>query len=437
MTLGYICAIGLAVVFMLYLDGSIGVMMLAFLLLMPVISLLMTLIVRRYIGVTLTLPDSSAKQHEVTAVLRVTKHTRLPMPFLRLLITADAHFDPLNPEADPLPDRPQREESGSELRYRRALRYWERLRRRQLAPESLPVCLSMGFAESADYKIRLNPRYCGKGRVTVGAPELSDYLGMFRFRMNREQADIPTAACSMLILPEIPKVKANSELFRSVTNTVQTADEETESTPTFSASAAPGYEHRGYIPGDPLKRINWKLSTKRHQLMVRQDEPIALARLSVVMDFRSDDRSISEKARLMEEEQLIETALGFLMLCAEYGYPCRLSYINEGGTWDDVPIDDGGHLESEALTMLAGGFRDEAELAGVPVLTMQVVQGSGILLLYFTVHPDADTAAELGALSVPAYLIVPLAHAGEAVTPKDGALWLVTPERELVAANEG
>ena len=41
MTLGYFCAIGLAVVFMLYLDGPIGVMMLAFLLLLHQLNILL------------------------------------------------------------------------------------------------------------------------------------------------------------------------------------------------------------------------------------------------------------------------------------------------------------------------------------------------------------------------------------------------------------
>ena len=47
MTVGYLCAILIAVVFMLYMDGQIGVMMLSFLLLMPVISGVMTWLVKR------------------------------------------------------------------------------------------------------------------------------------------------------------------------------------------------------------------------------------------------------------------------------------------------------------------------------------------------------------------------------------------------------
>ena len=445
MTLGYFCAVGLAVVFMLYMDGEIGVMMLAFLLLMPVLSLLVTLWVRRGLSISLELPDSTGKHQPITAKLHLEKQSRLPLPFLRLYFSADEHFYPLNTAGEPLSKKPDPSQM-TPGEYRRAYKSWKQMRRLHLTPDSLPLCLSAGTALTADYTIPLRPRFCGKGTVSLHDAVLSDFLGMFRFRIPKgpDTNQIEGAlgltspgrlldSRSVLILPEIPEIKANSALYRSVANAVQTADEETESTPNFSASAAPGYEHRGYIPGDPLKRINWKLSSKRHQLMVRQDEPVALARLSVVLDFRSDDRSISEKARLMEEEQLIETALGFLMLCAQFGYPCRLSYITDLFEWNSLSIDDGVQLETESLTLLAGGFRHIDLLSRFPLLPPEVMQDSGILLLYFTTVPDGETVSALNALSVPCELITPQLEAQIAVKPDAGGLWLVGPGHELTA----
>ena len=134
MTVGYLCAIGIALVFMLYMDGTIGVMMLSFLLLMPLISAVMTLLVRRRLRITLELPDSVPKHQKITAVLKLEKDTILPLPFLRLRLTADAHFDPLNPEADPLPEKPSEETLGPlryQIEYRRYPADCPLLRRRQ------------------------------------------------------------------------------------------------------------------------------------------------------------------------------------------------------------------------------------------------------------------------------------------------------------------
>lgn len=427
MTAGYICAIIISLIFMFYMDGDIGVMMLSFLVLMPMISVIMTLIARRNLKISLELPDSVGKHQQVSAVIRLEKATILPMPFLRLNLNTDAHFAALNPEAPPMPPKPL-EGALSRGAYQRSYRRWKKLRKTQLAPDSLPLCLSMGTAKTAEYRILLTPRFCGSGEVSLTDIRISDYLAMFRLKLKNE------VFTHLLITPEIPELKANSALFRSVSTAVAAADEETDATPTHSASAMPGYEHRDYIPGDSLKRINWKLSSKRRHLMVRQDEPIALARLSVVLDFRRDARDLPMEQRLAAEEQLIETALGFLMLCARYGYPCKLCYPDQAGEWSSFSIDDGEQLAVESVNLLRGGFRSAEELGAIPMLPPALMQEAGSVLLYFTSHAGADTAAVLESFPTSLYLVVPEQEAQSGTVPKNGSLWLVTPDRRLVQA---
>ena len=431
MTLGYFCAVGIAVIFMLYMDGSIGVMMLAFLLLMPVLSLLVTLWVRRKLTVSLVLPDTSGKHKTLTAKILLKKTTRIPVPFLRVLLTADAHFLPLQPNAEAPLLRPEPEQFPSDAAYRKAHKRWKQMQKSGLIQDTLPMCLSMSTVQERAYTVHISPRYCGRGAVQLCMPELSDFLGMFRFSLPQSEASY------VLISPEIPEVKANNSLFRTVSNAVQTADEELDSTPTFSASSAPGYEHREYLAGDPLKRINWKLSSKRRHLMVRKDEPVALARLSVVLDFRRTAQSHDMAACFAEEEQLIETSLGFLRLCAQYGYPCRMSYPDENGTWSTLSVDDPGQLDTEAVTLLRGGFRDPAALAGTPLLPYEVMQDNGVLLLYFTMNCNAETAAQLGSAASGCYVVTPQSRAAGTVVPKDGSLWTVTQDRQLTAFKHG
>ena len=427
MTVGYICTVIIALVFMFYMDGDIGVMMLSFLVLMPVISVIMTLIARRNLKISLVLPDSVGKHQQVSAVIRLEKATVLPMPFLRMNLNADAHFDPLNPEAPPVPQKPV-EGMMSRGQYQRSYRRWKKLRAAQLAPDSLPLCLSMGTAKTAEYRILLKPHFCGSGEISLTDLRISDYFAMFRLKIRDE------VHTHLLITPEIPELKTNSSLFRSVSTAVAAADEETDATPNHSASAMPGYEHRDYIPGDSLKRINWKLSSKRRHLMVRQDEPIALARLSVVLDFRRDARDLPMVQRLAAEEQLIETALGFLMLCARYGYPCKLCYPDAAGEWSSFSIDDGEQLAVEAVNLLRGGFRSAAELGNLSPLPPALMQETGSVLLYFSANAGAETAAMLEAFPTLLYLVVPEQEAQFSAVPKNGSLWLVTADRRLVQA---
>ncbi len=425
MTAGYLCAIGIAVIFMLYMDGAIGVMMLAFLFLMPILSFIMTQLVRKKIRVTLKLPDSAAKQRQQTAVIVLEKDTVLPLPFLRMTLRADAHFAPVSPNAHALPQRPA---DTNSLSGRRAYAKWRRQKKLQLTPDVLPLCLSLGTARAAEYRIPLTTRYCGAGEVSLENMRLSDYFAMVRFKVPLQCRE------TLLITPDIPELKANANLFRSVSTAVAAADEESESTPLHSASAMPGYEHRDYIPGDSLKRINWKLSAKRRHLMVRQDEPVALARLSVVLDFRRDSRALPMEQRLKTEEQLIETALGFLMLCAKYSYPCKLSYADVNGQWSSISLDSPDQLAVEAVTLLRGGCRSEEALGNLPLIPPELAQEGGSLLLYFTTHTGADTAAALERFPSLLYLLVPEQDADSFSVPKNGSLWLVTPEHDLIQA---
>lgn len=427
MTIGYICTLIIALIFMLYMDGDIGVMMLSFLILMPLISVIMTLIARRKLKITLEVPDSAAKHQPVSAIIRLEKSTILPLPFLRMNLYADAHFESLNPKADPLPLKPD-ENNCSRGQYQRKYKYWKKIRRTQLLPDTLPLCLSMGTARTAEYRILLNPRFCGSGEISLSDIRISDYFAMFRMKLHLEQQ------ANLLITPEIPELKANSALFRTVSTAVAAADEETEATPTHSASAMPGYEHRDYIAGDSLKRINWKLSSKRRHLMVRQDEPVALARLSVVLDFRRDERDIPAENCLAAEEQLIETALGFLMLCARYGYPCKLCYPDAMGEWSSFSIDEAEQLAVEAVNLLRGGFRPAEQLAALSPLPPALMQESGSVLLYFSANSAAETAAALESLSSMLFLIVPEQNASVSTVPNNGSLWLVTQDHNLVQA---
>lgn len=427
MTVGYFCTILIALVFMFYMDGDIGVMMLSFLILMPLLSLLGTYLVRRKLKITLILPDTAGKQQAVSAVIRLEKDTPLPLPFLRTELCADAHFAPLNADAAPPPEKPSEDAVGA-IRYQREYKQWKKLRRTQLLPDALPLCLSMGTERKTEFRIRLTPEFCGAGEVRLNAIRLSDYFGMFSFPIRMQIAE------KTLITPEIPELKTNTELFRSVSTAVAAADEETDATPNHSASAMPGYDHRDYIPGDSLKRINWKLSSKRHHLMVRQDEPIALARLSVILDFRRDLREIPMSRRLAAEEQLIETALGFLMLCARYGYPCKLCYADVSGEWSSISIDDGEQLAVEAVNLLRGGFRESAQLSHLTFLPPELMQDTGTVLLYFTAHGSPETASVLEQFPTLLYLVVPEQEAPESSVPKNGSLWLVTPDHHLVQA---
>lgn len=77
------------------------------------------------------------------------------------------------------------------------------------------------------------------------------------------------------IMPNIPDTGSQTELLKATSENASFDDNESESDENaLGLTGVPGYDHRQYEIGDPLKRINWKLSSKRDELMVRLDEKV-------------------------------------------------------------------------------------------------------------------------------------------------------------------
>lgn len=413
MTLGYLCAIGVAVLFMMYLDGEIGVMMLAFLLVMPILSVAVTLLVKHSLTVSMELPENTAKMKPVTLKIVLEKKSVLPLPFLRMELNADEHFMPLDPLAEPVPDEPT--QAGGffgYLKYLSDMKKWRRMLPKNSAPDKLFYRLSMGTEKKKVIEVPVCGEFCGKGTLTLTKRELSDFILMLRFKLKKD------ITASLLILPSIPDEKTGSELFRAVSNESLTSDDESESNPTGSAATTAGYEHRDYVAGDSLKRINWKLSSKRRKLMVRMDEPIALTKLMAVLDFERAAGNCSPRDTVRYEQLVIEDCLGKLKLFTAQGFPCTLWYQDETERWTGVQLDSPEQVDSEAVTLLRGGFHTRVRFHaageapkddfGTEPIPNVLTQDSGSIVLYYASHMTKSKAARLDALPLASlYLMMP------------------------------
>ena len=76
----------------------------------------------------------------------------------------------------------------------------------------------------------------------------------------------------------------------------------------FAFGGFPGYDNREYVPGDPLKRINWKQSAKRNKLLVRLDDEMAARAIHVVLDsvFEKHKVNVERAARMHQYRDLAE-----------------------------------------------------------------------------------------------------------------------------------
>ena len=274
--------------FTFYMDGKMGVILIAFMIIPPLASLFMALYARSRIHVSFDCDGYVSKGKELPVHVKVEKEGVLPLAVVEFIVSASEVFE-----------------------------------------KNERVCrLSVASSDPVDYVCTLKTFAGGNGEVSIKGIYSCGFLGFMKFKVRTE---LPKPV-SVGVIPDIPEIKASSQLFRSISDIVLTSDEEEENDTTmlYSANTSPGYEHRDYVQGDPLKRINWKLSSKKKKLMVRLDEAASTVQPVLILDLyrRSTADVIASVGR---EEMILRSVFGLLTLIVQQGIACTFIYRGVSG----------------------------------------------------------------------------------------------------------
>ncbi len=178
--------------------------------------------------------------------------------------------------------------------------------------------------------------FFGEGNIKIENLIISDYFGIFEFKCSNITSTKKDSNLlkKVKVYPDIPDINGRDDFARSLTDAVSFEDSEETSQSFTSLNGFPGYDHRKYIPGDNLKLINWKLSAKRGELLVRQLEGTGGSEQIFVL-IRDD--------LYFEESQLAaEAMLGIAMIFAKSELPLRVVIYmeNEGEEWIEIPVNN-------------------------------------------------------------------------------------------------
>lgn len=296
----FILCILVALVLAFQISGSGGIFIMILLGLALIFSVVSILISKKSVDIAMSLSGAIVnKGDSFTAHLDLTKRSVLPTSFIEVTIGVT----------------PNIVSEGESMTYKL-------------------ICAGL-HGESVDIKLRAE--LCGGGEISVEKVVLSDYLGLFSFKLKK----LPEK-CTVKILPEIPDTGSQTEILRSASESITFDDSDEESDETSAAlTGVPGYEHRGYIPGDPLKRVNWKLSSKKDRLMVRLDEKVT----SSSQIFRLDIPKPQQADRLsyVIMDVIVEGSLAMLSMLIRAGYESEYNYFIEDH-WEMMEISDEGSL---------------------------------------------------------------------------------------------
>ncbi len=297
-------------IFAFYMDGEMGAIMIAFLVIAPLASFIFAFYARNRIKVSISCDAYVKKNNELKITFRISKTGRFPLAVVEVRPAFSEVFDQ--------PDNTYR--------------------------------LSMFSSESCEFSCSVRAKTGGNGSVSVASVRSCGFLGFMGFTVKQ---GIPEEI-SVGVIPDIPEIKASTQLFRSIADVVMTSDddEDNDTSMLFSANTAPGYEHREYVQGDPMKRINWKLSSKKSKLMVRLDEAASSVQPLIVLDlFRSE--SADPAYAVITEEKLLRSVFGLLTVLIKRGIACQFMYYGGEGELMAETVDNPDYPAQLLLKVLA------------------------------------------------------------------------------------
>ncbi len=272
--LAYLFTAAVSVLFMLFLDGPGG----SYLIVALVLGLILAFTILMWTVKTICVEacvseDILNKGDEISFKLTIRKKGVLPTAFIKFGITNTIHFS---------------------------------------TDENKKYCIVIFAQDEYTVERKFGSLFFGNGKVGASELIISDYFGIFSFKIS------DTELYKIIkIYPDIPDINNRDNFARSLTDAVSFDDTEETNEGNNSINGFPGYEHRKYNPGDNLKLINWKLSAKRGELLVRQLEGAGESEQLFVL-VRDD--------LYFEESQLAaEAMLGMINVFTKLELPVRVN----------------------------------------------------------------------------------------------------------------
>lgn len=145
-----------------------------------------------------------------------------------------------------------------------------------LLPDGETLCVRTGltFNKESTHDFEVTNIRSGLGKVAVKEMMAQDLWSAWRLRINT------SAEVQYPVLPQfIDYIGPDVPI-----KTLPSEDDDAEEGRTVMSGGLPGYEHREYVAGDSMRRINYKLSAKLGRLMVRLDEETGTAPVIIAID---------------------------------------------------------------------------------------------------------------------------------------------------------
>ena len=234
--------------------------------------------------------------------------------------------------------------------------------------------------EKQTFIVTFQAKICGPSIVGIKSVKATDYLGLFAFKVRH----IPYEKLhrKVAVIPDMADISPRDDkILKVMQASLHTEDgDDTIEVNSNTFGGFPGCDNREYIPGDPLKRVNWKQSAKRGKLLVRLDDVLASKSVNLVLDsaFWREQVEVEKMAELtpyMEldkedipakiAEDAIETTLGIAKTLVLSSYSVNLFVAGEK-SFERFDLEDEKDIEAMRLMLSEYAFDREGQKERFP-----------------------------------------------------------------------
>ncbi len=180
--------------------------------------------------------------------------------------------------------------------------------------------LSLSPRETAALDFSTRFTHIGSYEVGLEQVVVSDFLGLFSKTLPHKRVH------PVLVTPKL----------REIGGIDFSSDAETESTSAAKSVIADSMDYayvRDYVPGDPLKTIHWKLSSRNPQgaYYTRLFERYTMPGVSVVLDFTAPASGVDEAAFPQLFDAIVESGLSIARYARRRGFSTRITFRDREG----------------------------------------------------------------------------------------------------------
>lgn len=344
----YLMAILFVGIFTLYCSGRVGWFLIIVLILAPILSMGYAGISAKYLGVTGDVSgDIFSKGDHLFIRLRIHNRSILPSAFLQIDLIENKH--------------------------------WQSEKRR--------IVTAISPKTEDCVQIKYQAQYAGGSEIGIEKISVCDYFGFLSIPLMEKGQPL---RWSVGVVPDLEPSVGAEEFLHEALQDVGVGNESEES---IEASADtfggfPGYEYRQYRPGDPIKRINYKLSAKKEELWVRLDEKQAIATVNLMLD----PYYTRECYDAIEIQHVLEVSLGVIqsLLLREFVVEVWIR-SKEIGNLERHVVSEEEHLFLLARELAKYQFKNIRQ----PMLLPEAVGQGEVVIIYVTPHDDRELLTEI------------------------------------------